>query len=262
MSSFENKLFNNQENINQEFDNKENNRENKNRNSFDEINSTLDVTPKINREIRHHNVQALKRIENIISSNTNFSNNNNSFKTELKPPNVYIKKNINKTFNKPESNNNIFTYSNEEKYSLLKMKKIKSKKFSPYKSTNQLYKNVENFYDEEKNEKDFKHLYFKMNKNKKIYSLRKEYISLISFKDEKGINREFKLFRDDDIGLSDVHRIKNLLIDDDVNSEDETINTSVKRCQQDIKTAIDLMQKNKEDYVSKYMKHIQNDSLK
>ena len=262
MSSFENKLFNNQENINQEFDNKENIGENKLQNSFSEMNNTLDVTPKINRENKHHNLQALKRIENIISSNTNFSNNNNSFKTELKPPNVYIKKNINKTFNKPESNNNIFTYSNEEKYSLLKMKKIKSKKFSPYKSTNQLYKNVENFYDEEKNEKNYKNVFFKMNKNKKIYSLRKEYISLISFKDEKGINREFKLFRDDDIGLSDVHRIKNLIIDDDVNSEDETINTSVKRCQQDIKTAIDLMQKNKEDYVSKYMKHIHKDSLK
>ena len=263
MSSLENNLYKNQENINQEFDNKENNGENKNRNSFNEINSNLDVTPKINREIRHHNVQALKRIENIISSNNNnFSNNKNSFKTELKPSNVYIKKNINKTFNKPESNNNIFTYSNEEKYSLLKIKKMKSKKFSPYKSTNQLYNNVENFYDEDNNEKNFKNLFFKMNKNKKIYSLRKEYISLISFKNEKGEVKEFKLFRDDDIGLGDVHRIKNLVDDDDIDSDNETINNGVDRCKQHIKTAIDLMQKNKEDYVSKYMKHIQNDSLK
>ena len=139
---------------------------------------------------------------------------------------------------------------------------MKSKKFSPYKSTNQLYNKVENFYDEEQNEKNSKNLFFKMNKNKKIYSLRKEYISLISFQDEKGINREFKLFRDDDIGLSNVYKIKNLVNDDDVNSDNETINTGVNRCKQHIKTAIDLMQKNKEDYVSKYMEHIQNDSLK
>ena len=263
MSSLENNLYENQENINQEFDKSENNGENKNRNASYERNSILDITPKINREIKHHNIQALKRIENIISSNNNnFSNNNNPFKTELKSSNVYIKKNINKTFNKPESNNNIFKYSNEEKYSLLKIKKMKSKKFSPYKSTNQLYNNVENFYDEEKNEKDFKHLYFKMNKNKKIYSLRKEYISLISFKDEKGENREFKLFRDDDIGLGDFHRIKNLVEDDDIDSDNETINIGVDRCKQHIKTAIDLMQKNKEDYVSKYMRRIQSDSLK
>ena len=265
MSSSGNNQLNNQENINQDFDKNENIIENKSRNSFSEMNNTfntLDVTPKVNRDNKHHNIQALKRIENIISSNNNISNNKNSFKTELKPTNVYIKKNINKTYNKPESNNNIFTYSNEEKYSLLKIKKMKSKKFSPYKSTNQLYNKVENFYDEEQNEKNSKNLFFKMNKNKKIYSLRKEYISLISFQDEKGINREFKLFRDDDIGLSNVYKIKNLVNDDDVNSDNETINTGVNRCKQHIKTAIDLMQKNKEDYVSKYMKRMQNDSLK
>ena len=79
---------------------------------------------------------------------------------------------------------------------------------------------------------------------------------------EKGENREFKLFRDDDIGLGDFHRIKNLVEDDDIDSDNETINNGVDRCKQHIKTAIDLMQKNKEDYVSKYMKRIQSDSLK
>ncbi len=236
--------------------------ENKNKNSIFDSNNTSDITPRVNRENKT-NIQALKRIENIIQTNIKKLNDNSSFKTGIKFSNIILeKKNINKTFGKKQSNNNIFTYSKEEKYSLLKIKKIKNKKFSPYKSTNVLFNNVENFYDEQKNESDSKNIYFRMNKNKKIYSLRKEYISLISFQDEKGINREFKLFRDDDIGLSNVYKIKNLVNDDDVNSDNETINTGVNRCKQHIKTAIDLMQKNKEDYVSKYMEHIQNDSLK
>ena len=48
------------------------------------------------------------------------------------------------------------------------MKKIKSYKFSPYKSTNHLYNKVENAFDEKN---DSKYLYFTIKKNKKIYSL-------------------------------------------------------------------------------------------
>jgi len=257
MFSSKGNINNNQENINPAF-NIENNCENTIQKPISEMNNNLGITPKINKENKH-NIQALKRIENILSSNNCNSNNKTSYKTELKITNPLLEKNINKTFNKPESNN-IFTYSSEEKYSLLKIRRIKSKKFSPYKSTNQLYNNVEYFYDEERNEFDSKNIFFKMNKNKKIYSLRKEYISLISFKDQKGNNRDFKLFRDVDIGLSDGHKVKNLFQDDDINSGDEDINIGVNRCMQHIKTAINLMEKNKEEYVSKYMKHIQQDS--
>ena len=257
MFSTNNKNNCNQENINPEY-NKENNNENNNQNSFIDLNSTLDNTIKINREYKH-NIPALKRIENILSSNGNCSYNKNTFKTELKPSKVDLNKNINKTFAKP-INSNIFQFSNDEKYSLLKIKKIKSKKFSPYKSTNQLYNNVENIYDDEINE--YKNIYFKMNKNKKIYSLRKEYMSIITYKDENDNDKEFKLFRDNDIGLNNGPKIKNLLIDDDLNSDDETINNGKNRCMKNIGTAINLMQKNNKEYVSKYIEHMENNSLK
>ena len=248
----------NKENINPEFNN-ENINENKVHNSFMELelNKTTDITPKINRENKT-NFQALKRIENILSSNNNISSDKISFKTELKPLKIYPEKNVNKTFGRPESNN-IFTYSNEEKYSLLKIKKIKNKKFSPYKSTNVLFNNVENFYDEQKNESDSKNIYFRMNKNKKIYSLRKDYISIISFQDNKNNKKDFKIFRDDDIGLGKFHRIKKLLLDDDVESDDETINTGVNRCKEGILAAINLVKKNKNEYASTYKKYIDND---
>jgi hypothetical protein len=248
----------NKENINPEFNN-ENIDENKVHNSFMELelNKTTDITPKINRENKT-NFQALKRIENILSSNNNISSDKISFKTELKQLKIYPEKNVNKTFGRPESNN-IFTYSNEEKYSLLKIKKIKNKKFSPYKSTNVLFNNVENFYDEQKNESDSKNIYFRMNKNKKIYSLRKDYISIISFQDNKNNKKDFKIFRDDDIGLGKFHRIKKLLLDDDVESDDETINTGVNRCKQGILAAINLVKKNKNEYASTYKKYIDND---
>ena len=234
--------------------------ENKNKNSIFDSNNTSDITPRVNRENKT-NIQALKRIENIIQTNIKKLNDNSSFKTGIKSSNIILeKKNINKTFGKKQSNNNIFTYSKEEKYSLLKIKKIKSNKFSPYKSTNHLYNNVENIYDEkEKNDNDTKNLFFKLNKNKKIYSLRKAYMSFISFKDEKGNNKEFKLFRDSDIGLSDGYKIKRLLSDDDIDSDDETINCGVNKCNQNITTAIELMKKKNEEYVRKYLEHIRDD---
>ena len=101
-----------------------------------------------------------------------------------------------------------------------------------------------------------------MNKNKKIYSLRKEYMSIITYKDENDNDKEFKLFRDNDIGLNNGPKIKNLLIDDDLNSDDETINNGKNRCMKNIGTAINLMQKNNKEYVSKYIEHMENNSLK
>ena len=230
--------------------------ENKVQSSFLELNNTLDVTPRIIRENKT-NIQALKRIENIIQTNVKNINDNTSLKTDIKPSNNFLKKNVNKTFGKKQSDNNIFTFSNEEKYSLLKIKKIKSNKFSPYKSTNHLYNNVENVYDENvQNKNDSKDLFFKLNKNKKVYSLKKAYSSIISFKGQNGINKEFKLFRDSDIGLNNGYKIKRLLSDDDVDSDDETVNLGVERCFQNIHSAVEIMKKKKEDFVGKYMKHI------
>ena len=239
--------YNNQENINPESD-IENNNGNSINNSVFNLDNILDKTPKINKEYKL-NIPALKRIENILSSKGNTLNTKNSFKTELKPSKPYLQKNINKTFNKP-GNNNIFTYTKDEKYSLLKIKKIKNKKFSPYKSTNQLYNNVENIYDDLKNED-----YFKMNKNKKIYSLRKAYTSIVSYTDENGNKKEFNIFRDEDIGLSKGPKIKHLLIDDDTDSDEETVNNGISRCIQNLKKAIDSVKNDNDIYISEYKKN-------
>lgn len=201
--------------------------------------------------------EPLKNIENIIPDNTHDINaiNITSTKTAIKQPNILLESNIYKTVPK-KANKNSFIYSNEEKYSLLKIKKIKSNKFSPYKSTNHLYNKVENEFDKEKN--DSKLLYFKLNKHKKIYSLNKVYMSHLSFKNENNTSKEFKLFRDCDIGLNDGHKVKKQIEDFDVESDDEIKNIGEKRCIQNLGTAIEMMKNRKEEYVGKYMRFFDN----
>ena len=127
---------------------------------------------------------------------------------------------------------NIFFVScqDDEKYSLLKIKKLKSAKFSPYKSTNHLYNKIENAFDEEKN--DSKFLYFNLKKQKKIYT------SNITFVDENNNKKEFQLFRDSDIGLGNTQKVIKQLVDFDVESDEETINDGQSRCFQNIRSAI------------------------
>lgn len=211
----------------------------------------------------HYNLkkrEPLKNIRNIIPDNTSDINaintiNTTSAKTAIKQSNILLDSNKYKTVPK-NINNNSFIYSNEEKYSLLKIKKIKSNKFSPYKSTNHLYNKVENEYDKEKN--DSKVLYFKLKKQKKIYSLNKVYMSHLSFKNENNTSKEFRLFRDCDIGLNDGHKVKKQFEDFDVESDDETKDNGEKRCIQNLGTAIEMMQNRNEEYVGKYMKFFDN----
>lgn len=240
--------------------NNENKNENETENPFFKSDNEKNENNIKNNLVNKIKKQPLKSIENIISTKTNI-NNNTSVKTTIKQYKSFLEDNIkHKTVSKKLNNNNIvfspFSYSNEEKYSLLKMKKIKSNKFSPYKSTNHLYNKVENNFDEEKN--DSKFLYFKLKKNKKIYSLKKAYISHLSFKDENNNSKEFKLFRDSDIGLSDGYKVKNQLEDFDVNSEDETIKIGECRCIKSIGAAIDFLKNKNEEYVGKYMKFFKN----
>ena len=244
----------NVENSISNFINNENINENETQNPLLQI---INENHNTNPEDNHQNNikrQPLKSIENIISNKTNI-NNNTSAKTVIKQSKSFLEENIYQTVIKRQNKNNSFnrfSYTNEEKYSLLKMKKIKSNKFSPYKSTNHLYNKVENNYDVEKN--DSKLLYFKLKKNKKIYSLKKAYISHLSFKDENKNSKDFKLFRDCDIGLSDGYKIKTQLEDFDVDSEEEIINSGVKQCLDTIGAAINLMKNKNEEYVGKYLK--------
>ena len=239
--------------------NNENINENESKNLFFQENCNSIENENISKNKLMNNIKRnpLQSIENIISNNINIINKT-SANTAIKQSKTFLENNIYKTITKQPNNNcfNIFNFSKEEKYSLLKMKKIKSNKFSPYKSTNHLYNKVENTFDEEKN--DSKYLYFKLKKNKKIYSLKKSYISHLSFKDNNNTSKEFKLFRDCDIGLNDGNKIKKQFEDFDVESDEEVINCGVKKCLQNIGTAIDLLKKRNEEYTIKYMKRFEN----
>ena len=257
MLSYSNNNQNNQENINPDFINNENINENRTdiNNIFVQTNNK-DNNNSDDQPVKTINRQALKRIENILlTQNKNDNGNKNFVKTEIKQSKIFSD-NIYKTLNKPSTNYsfNPFNYPKEEKYSLLKMKKIKSNKFSPYKSTNHLYNKVENTFDEEKN--DSKYLYYKIKKNKKIFSLRKAYISYLSFQNGNNENKEFKLFRDCDIGLNDGNKIKVQYEDFDVDSEDDIIEQGVNRCIQNIGSAIELFRKKNAKYTGEYMKVI------
>ena len=211
---YTNKKPQNQENINEsDYNNKNNKKENlkKNKSKSNILNS----------------------IENTCLNCIN-KNNNNII------PNT-------KTFK--EDNKQFFLNSND-KYSILKIRKIKNKKFSPYKSTNQLYNKIENIYDN-----DFNFL-----KQKKISSLKKVYISNINFIDSNGQNKNFKLFRDCDIGLNDEKtgmKIKIQLIENDDDSSDEIIAKSIDICKHKLKEAIQMIQ-NKSEYAKKYLKYIKS----
>ena len=259
MISSEENIKNVQKNKIQNIKNNENINENESQSLFFQDNSNNNKNENIpkNKIINNIKKHPLKSIENTISNNINIINNTSS-NTALKQTKTFLENNIYKTITKQPNKNcfNIYNYSKEEKYSLLKMKKIKSNKFSPYKSTNHLYNKVENTFDEEKN--DSKFLYFKLKKNKKIYSLRKAYISHISFKNENNISKEFKLFRDCDIGLNDGNKIKKQFEDFDVESDEEVINIGVNKCLQNMKTAINLLKIRSTEYVNKYMKRFEN----
>ena len=212
-----------------------------------------------------HPTKKTQSKENINPLNLNNNNNQNNKKIIIKKNKsklnllnsientclncIYENKNninnkiISNTKNFKEDNKPFWSNINE-KYSILKIKKIKNKKFSPYKSTNQLYNKIENEYDN-----DFNFL-----KQKKISSLKKVYISNINFIDSYGKNKNFKLFRDCDIGLNDEKtgmKIKIQIIENDDDSSDETIEKSVDICKHKLKEAIQMIQ-NKSEYAKKY----------
>ena len=253
MISSENNTQNNKQSIIHPSKNNENINENELHPLLFQLNDNKSNSRIKNNIINKGKKQPLKSIENTIVNNI-LTINNTSAKTAIKQSKIFSENSTYKTITKQPNNNhfNPFNYSKEERYSLLKMKKIKSNKFSPYKSTNHLYNKVENAFDEEKNDSQFS--YFKLKKHKKIYSLKKIYISHISFVDENNIIKEFKLFRDCDVGLNDGNKVKKQFEDFDVNSDDDVIENGIDKCMENIKSAIDLMNKKNEEYVGKYMK--------
>ena len=149
-----------------------------------------------------------------------------------------------------KSNNGIFRINSPEKYSILKMREKKNPKFSPYKTTNFLYKNIENYFDNIKNEKHDDFLYLKQ--RKPIHSLKNVFISHMTFYDSEKNEKKFQLFRDCEIGLKikkwDRENIRIQYNDIDEDSSDETITTMTNICFRKIYEAAKMVE-NKSKYI-------------
>ena len=146
-----------------------------------------------------------------------------------------------------KSNNNTFKINSSEKYSILKMREKKNPKLSPYKTTNYLFNNIENNFDNEKHN-DF--LYLKQRKT--VHSLKNVFISQMTFYDSNKKEKKFQLFRDCEIGLKikkwDRENIKMQYNDIDEDSSDETIKTMSIICFQKIYEAAKMIE-NKSKYI-------------
>ena len=148
---------------------------------------------------------------------------------------------------KKKNNIVLFNISPSEKYSLLKIKKLKeNNKFSPFNSTTRIYKHNIQYYDfdtKENNINEYK--YFSIMKRKKISSVKKYFESDISFQGKNKKIKHFKIFRDCEIGINDKWQKKQVSIfqDDDVNSDDEEILKGKQICIINIKEAITLFNK-------------------
>ena len=170
------------------------------------------------------------------------TNENNS-------PNKTLNESLNSTFeitnNKQKTNekNFFFRISDEERFSLLKINKIKNKKFSPYKTTSRLIKNYKNF-DNNSNNKN----YYNLLKKKKINSLQKKFVSEVEFFDDVAKTKKiFKIFRDCEIGINENWQNYQQIVfnDDDINSDNDEIQNGTNLCLNFIKYTIDFIKKHK-----------------
>ena len=169
---------------------------------------------------------------------------------ENSSPNINLntKKSLNSTFeitiNKNEKKtNNFFKINDEERFSLLKINKIKNKKFSPYKTTSRIknYQKIDNSNSTNK-------IYYNLLKKRKINSLQKNFISEIEFYDEiSNTKKNFKIFRDCEIGINENWQNFQQIVfnDDDINSDNEEIQNGTNLCLNYVKNTIDFIKKNK-----------------
>lgn len=175
------------------------------------------------------------------------TNENNS-------PNINFNKTLNESLNstfeitnnkkKTSEKNIFFKISDEERFSLLKINKIKNKKFSPYKTTSRLIKNYKNFDTNNSTNKN----YYNLLKKKKINSLQKKFVSEVEFFDDfTNTKKIFKIFRDCEIGINENWQDYQQIVfnDDDINSDNEEIKNGTNLCFNYIKDTIDFIKKYK-----------------
>ena len=144
----------------------------------------------------------------------------------------------------------ILNISSSEKYSLLKIKKIKENKFSPFNSTSKLFKEENNSFDTDiKGNISNQYIYYSIIKRKKISSVKKYFESNISFIGKNNKIKYFQIYRDCEIGIEENWQKHQTIIfqDDDINSEEDEISKGKQICLVHIKEAITLKKKNRKE---------------
>lgn len=136
--------------------------------------------------------------------------------------------------------------SESEQYSLLKIKKVKSEKFSPYKTTSRLFSTNKKYDNEEytdENKENFNPIFAK---KKQIHSVKKVFSSHISFDNERlKTKKNFMIYRDSDIGIGESwqkYLITNFY-DDDIESDEEEIEKGTQMCYTQLTQAINQRKK-------------------
>lgn len=212
------------------------------------ISNNINQFTRIRKEKRNENKKKLSITSFPTESKTNVDFLSD-YKTENNriTPTKYVPFWIN-DFNEKKKNEFILNnISSSEKYSLLKIKKIKEKKFSPFNSTSKIFNKEEHFFDTDIKENiSNQYKYFSLLKRKKISSVKKYFESTISFLGNNKNNKYFKIFRDCEIGIEEIWQKNQAIVfqDDDINSEDEEISKGKQICFIQIEEAINLKKKN------------------
>ena len=131
---------------------------------------------------------------------------------------------------------------------------INKKKYSDYNTTNIINNNYKKKYRLEK-EEDL--LEFGIKKVKKTNIIKKDFIKTISFIDGNNNIKEFKLFKDSDIGFGKEYKIKHLFQDNDINSDDEFIKRGANKNLLNISEALKLIKNKDMKFVEKYLNYIE-----
>ena len=212
------------------------------------ISNNINESTQIRKEIEKNKRLSINILPTEAKTNIDFLSD---YKTENNriTPTKYVPFWIN-DFEEKKKNEFILNISSSEKYSLLKIKKIKENKFSPFNSTSKLFKEENNSFDTDIKENiSNQYIYYSLIKRKKISSVKKYFESNISFIGKKNKIKYFQIYRDCEIGIEENWQKNQTIIfqDDDINSEEDEISKGKQICLVHIKEAITLKKKNRKE---------------
>jgi hypothetical protein len=212
------------------------------------ISNNINESTQIRKEIEKNKRLSINILPTEAKTNIDFLSD---YKTENNriTPTKYVPFWIN-DFEEKKKNEFILNISSSEKYSLLKIKKIKENKFSPFNSTSKLFKEENNSFDTDIKENiSNQYIYYSIIKRKKISSVKKYFESNISFIGKNNKIKYFQIYRDCEIGIEENWQKNQTIIfqDDDINSEEDEISKGKQICFVHIKEAITLKKKNRKE---------------